>query len=181
MASGTSTIEPKIPKGSGSGPPECWGRADDVLRRCEQTAKAFGENGPGHEVTDDVRLFVASLVDDAIRTAISFDVSGEGVSCQGDRARPVGDRETQRPRHGPDGTAGRSILRRRAWSVLAGRQTVMVARRLTATIPRLLFSLSANRPAGFELTDWRQARRIGRRINSRAGDSHAHNYIRVRR
>jgi hypothetical protein len=79
LASGTSEIQPRIPKGSGSGPPECWGRADDVLRRCEQTAKAFGENEPGHQVTDDVRLFVASLVDDAIRTAISFDGSGEGA------------------------------------------------------------------------------------------------------
>jgi hypothetical protein len=74
LAAGTSAIQPKIPKGSGSGSPECWGRADDVLRRCEQTAKAFGEN----EVTDDVRLFAASLVDDAIRTAISFDAFGEG-------------------------------------------------------------------------------------------------------
>jgi len=78
LAAGTSAIQPKIPKCSASGSPECWGRADDVLRRCEQTAKAFGENEPGHEVTDDVRLFAASLVDDAIRTALSFDVAGEG-------------------------------------------------------------------------------------------------------
>jgi hypothetical protein len=78
LAAGTSAIQPKIPKGSGPWSAECWGRGDNVLRRCEQTAKAFGENEPGHEVTDDVRLFVASLVDDAIRTAISFDVSGEG-------------------------------------------------------------------------------------------------------
>jgi hypothetical protein len=78
LASGTSEIDPKIPKGSGSGPPEFWGRADDVLRRCEQTAQAFGENEPSHEVTDDVRLFVASLVDDAIRTAISFEAPGGG-------------------------------------------------------------------------------------------------------
>jgi hypothetical protein len=48
------------------------------LRRCEQTAKAFVENEPGQEVTDDVRLLVASLVHDAIRTAISCDVSEEG-------------------------------------------------------------------------------------------------------
>jgi hypothetical protein len=78
LAAGTSAIQAKIPKSSGSRSPECWGRADDVLRRCEQTAKAFGENEPGHEVTEDVRLFVASLVDDAIRTAISFDVAAEG-------------------------------------------------------------------------------------------------------
>ena len=78
LASGTTAIQPNIPKGAESRFPECWGRADDVLRRCEQAVKAFGENEPGHEVTDDVRLFVASLVDDAIRTAISFDVSGEG-------------------------------------------------------------------------------------------------------
>jgi hypothetical protein len=78
LAAGTSAIDPKIPKSSGSGSPECWGRADDVLRRCEQTAKAFSGNESGHEVTDDVRLFVASLVDDAIGTALSFDASGEG-------------------------------------------------------------------------------------------------------
>ena len=54
------------------------GRADDVLRRCEQVAIAFGENEPGHEVTDDVRLLIASLVGDAVRTAISFEKLGEG-------------------------------------------------------------------------------------------------------
>jgi hypothetical protein len=78
LAAGTTAIQPRIPKDTGSRFSECWGRADDVLRRCEQAAKAFGENERGHDVTDDVRLFVASLVDDAIRTAISFDVSGEG-------------------------------------------------------------------------------------------------------
>jgi hypothetical protein len=78
LASGTDTIRPNIPIHPEVRYPECWGRADDVLRRCEQLANAFGENEPGHEVTDDVRLFVASLVGDAIRTAISFEKLGEG-------------------------------------------------------------------------------------------------------
>ena len=78
LATGTDTIGPKIPIHREARYPECWGRADDVLRRCEQIAKAFGENKPGHEVTDDVRLFVASLVGDAIRTAISFEKLDEG-------------------------------------------------------------------------------------------------------
>lgn len=78
LASGTDTIRPRIPIHRQASYPDCWGRADDVLRRCERIAKAFGENEPGHEVTDDVRLFIASLVGDAIRTAISFEKLGEG-------------------------------------------------------------------------------------------------------
>jgi len=78
LAAGTNAIPPKNPKHPESRYPQCWGRADDILRRCEQTAKAFGQNEPGREVTSDVRLFVASLIGDAIRSAISFDVAGEG-------------------------------------------------------------------------------------------------------
>jgi hypothetical protein len=102
LAAGTTAIQLKIPKRSESGFPDCWGRADDVLRRCEQTAQAFGENEPGREVTDDVRLFVASLVDDAIRTAISFERLGEGeflakaiahdISASEKTSGPVSDR-----------------------------------------------------------------------------------------
>ena len=78
LAAGTTAIPPKIPRRPQSKHHECWGRADDILRRCEQMTKAFGEKEPGHEVTDDVRMLVAALVGDAIRTTMSFDVSEGG-------------------------------------------------------------------------------------------------------